>query len=49
MERELFCRVSPAEVRETMRGEIRAVFGVTLIPQDLSGLETLLPAEARHG
>jgi len=49
MEQELSCPVSPAEVRRTMKGEIEAVFGVELLPQDLSGLETLLPAEGLHG
>jgi lipoate-protein ligase B len=49
MERELSRPVSPVKVRETMRGEIQAVCGVTLIPQDLPGLETLIPAEVLHG
>jgi lipoate-protein ligase B len=49
MERELSCPVSTAEVRRTLKGEIEAVFGVELLSQNLSGLETLLPAEGPHG
>jgi len=49
MERELSCPVPTAEVRRTMKGEIEAVFGVELLSQDLSGFETLLPAEGLHG
>jgi hypothetical protein len=36
-------------VRRTIRREIEAVFRVGLLAQDLSGLETLLPAEGLHG
>jgi lipoate-protein ligase B len=49
MERELSYPVSAAEVRRTMKGEIETVFGVELLAQDLSSLETLLPAEGLHG
>jgi lipoate-protein ligase B len=49
MERELSRPVSAVEVRRTMKGEIEAVFGVELLAQDLSGLETLLPSEGLHG
>jgi lipoate-protein ligase B len=49
MERELSSPVSTAEVRRTIRREIEAVFRVGLLAQDLSGLETLLPAEGLHG
>jgi len=49
MERELSCPVSTAGVRRTIKRETEAVFGVELLAQDISGLETLLPAEGLHG
>jgi lipoate-protein ligase B len=49
MEQEISRPVSTAEVRGTIKVEIEAAFGVVLLPQDLSGLELLLPAEELHG